>query len=133
VLSVTCCDSAIQAVVAGVQSGDDYAGNPLLQARLVADYGNRDNWSYSPSTNACTWTAPYGAFYSLDSGAPANVMTPYSVDAAHYGGGCVAGGLPNTAGPVAAPAAAPAAPGGSAAGTVLLAGVGAVLLWYLLK
>jgi hypothetical protein len=42
VLSVTCCDPAIQATASAVQGdGEDYAGNPALRARLAADYENR--------------------------------------------------------------------------------------------
>jgi hypothetical protein len=129
-LTNTCCDPAIQAAISDVQGGN-YSGSPRLQTRLIADYQNRNNWSYNPATNACTWTQPMGAFYTLDSGDPAGVASPQSVDAAHYGGGCIAGGFPNPPTPSPAPAPSPAAaPSSNVVPYLLLAAVGAGLIWF---
>jgi hypothetical protein len=125
-LTGTCCDPAIQAAISDVQGGT-YSGSPRLQQRLIGDYQNRANWAYDPVSNACTWTAPPGAFYTLDGGDPAGVATPQSVDSAHYGGGCVKGGAPT---PAPVPGVAPPV---SFAPILLLAGVGAAVLWYLWK
>ena len=122
-LSVACCDPVIQATAAAVAGGDDYAGSPILKGHLAVDYANPENWSYDPATNLCSWTAPTGSQYLLDSGAPANVAPSFSVDAAHYGGGCTQGGAPVTQ----------AATGPSTGGLVLLVGVGVAILYYLVK
>jgi hypothetical protein len=127
-LTTPCCDPAIQAAISDVQGGN-YSGSPKLQARLIADYQNRQNWAYDPPSNACTWTAPAGTTYTLDSGDPAGVASPTSVDAAHYGGGCTAGGKLVNPPPVTT-AAVSSSP---VTGYLLLAGVGAAVLWYLWK
>lgn len=126
-LTSSCCDPAISHASDGIASGD-YAGSPVLQQKLRNDFSSRDNWSYDPATNLCTWTAPSSSYpYQLDDGSAAGVSPAITVDAAHYGGGCTKGGVPVAVAP------APASTTSTTASYVLLAGVSAALLWYLFR